>query len=394
MAGGGVFAHWLMRGLTDSRPLLLTWLVTFLLLGAGALWLELGYDTDLPARPDAGGETPANASVPAEASLPEASGTPPQTGPSDPAATGQTGLGRSHGLDGRPSTPAETTEPAPLQRDEAPVPALALAMAELPQEDLVEIRDGRRLPKIAADGRQPWRVYRRPFMGTRGRPLIAILIQEIGQSRQPTDAAIDRLPGEVTLALSPYARDIEAVAARARAAGHELLLMVPMEPLRYPENDPGPLTLLVGAPAVETIDRLQTAMSRFEGYVGFVNHMGSRFTADEDAMLPVLEEAKRRGLLFVDARATPDSVAAGMARALSMPVLSNDRYIDNEPSADEIDRQLAELVLLATERGAALGIGRPLPVTIERIARWTDGLDARGVALAPVSALIDIADSR
>ncbi|GAB4571482.1 MAG: divergent polysaccharide deacetylase family protein [Rhodothalassiaceae bacterium] len=393
MAGGGVFRHWLMRGLTDPRPLALAWLVTLLLLGAGALWLELGHDKDLPARADAGEETPANASAPAEATLPEASGTPPQTAPSEPAATGQTGLEQPPGPDGR-STPAETTEPAPLQRDEAPVPALALAMAELPQEDLVEIRDGRHLPKIAADGRQPWRVYRRPFMGARGRPIIAILIQEIGQSRQPTDAAIDRLPGEVTLALSPYARDIEAVAARARAAGHELLLMVPMEPLRYPENDPGPLTLLVGAPAVETIDRLQTAMSRFEGYVGLVNHMGSRFTADEDAMLPVLEEAKRRGLLFVDARATPDSVAAGMARALSMPVLSNDRYIDNEPSADEIDRQLAELVLLATERGAALGIGRPLPVTIERIARWTEGLDARGVALAPVSALIDIADSR
>ena len=56
--------------------------------------------------------------------------------------------------------------------------------------------------------------------------------------------------------------------ARARGEGHEVLLQVPMEPFDYPDNDPGPQTLLTSLDAGQNIDRLHWLMSRFQGYVG------------------------------------------------------------------------------------------------------------------------------
>lgn len=370
-------------GLSDPRPLIGVWAATLLLLGAAALWLEIGDG----AREDSGlprAETPKSRSEPAAVPMQEP----------EPAAEHRPEAAAATATDQHADALPQETPGAPPVASLSGDNPVRIELADAPQPGLVETIDGRDLPRIADDGRQPWQAYRRGFQGVGTRPLVAIVIQEIGQARAPTERAIGRLPPEISLAVSPYARDADAVARAARAAGHELLLMVPMEPQRYPENDPGPLTLLVDAPAAETIDRLHAAMASFAGYIGLVNHMGSRFTAEEEALLPVLEETKRRGLLFLDARATPGSAAGSLAAALAMPALSNDRYIDNVPSAEEIDRQLAELVLLATERGGAIGIGRPLPVTIERILRWTGELEARGVVLAPASALVGIVGPR
>ena len=64
---------------------------------------------------------------------------------------------------------------------------------------------------------------------------------------------------------------------KARQAGHEVLLQIPLEPLDYPSKDPGPHTLLTTLPPDENFKRLQWLMSRFTGYVGITNHMGAKF---------------------------------------------------------------------------------------------------------------------
>ena len=42
---------------------------------------------------------------------------------------------------------------------------------------------------------------------------------------------------------------------------------------------------------------------------------------------------------------------------------------------------------LIASRGQAMGSGFSYPVTVEAVARWTAGLDARGLQLAPASAM-------
>lgn len=343
--------------------LAVTWALTVLLLASLAVWLQWRYDP-----PSAAAPAPLPETVQPVAELPEL-----------PAETAV-----------EPDAEPQEVPPAPRSPVAAPqTPGMiAGALAPAPDPDLVESGPHGLLPVIAADGRRPLDVYARPFDGAPGDRPIAIVIQEIGLSRATTEAVLASLPAAVTLALSPYGTAPQETAREVRGAGHEVLLMVPMEPVNWPANDPGPHSLLVDRPAEETLDRLHFVMSRFQGYVGIVNHMGSRFSAVPEALAPVMRDLAGRGLMVLDARASARSAIPQSAAAAGVPVAVNSRYIDNIAAPEDIDRMLAELVAVAQSRGSAIGIGRPYPVTLARLARWAGTLDARGVVLAPVSALV------
>ncbi|HZB90011.1 MAG TPA: divergent polysaccharide deacetylase family protein, partial [Stellaceae bacterium] len=273
--------------------------------------------------------------------------------------------------------------PSPPPRDRSTAQPLLPA----PDPGLVETGPQGKLPIIGRDGRQPWRVYGRPFDRADPRPRIAVIITGVGPTGAATEAAIDSLPGPVTLAFDPYTRQLGEWVDQARAAGHEVLLGLPMEPVDYPRLDPGPYTLLTSLAPKDNLERLDWVLSRVSGYVGLTTVFGSRFTASQTNLLPVLDELKRRGLMFVDGRSSPQSVAPTLAQSMSLPCVVADDTIDADTSRDAIDRHLASLEALARQNHAALGIGFDYPVTLERVALWAKTLPEKGIALAPVTAL-------
>ena len=109
-------------------------------------------------------------------------------------------------------------------------------------------------------------------------PVVAIVVTGLGIGAARTNDAIMKLPPAVTLAFTPYGTEPSSAIAKARAQGHEILMQIPMEPFDYPDNDPGPQTLLAAATSDQNIERLQFHMSRFQGYVGLANFMGARFS--------------------------------------------------------------------------------------------------------------------
>ncbi len=138
------------------------------------------------------------------------------------------------------------------------------------------------IPKVGADGARPADVYARPVKPQASRadqPRIAIVIEGLGISANGTAEALARLPAPVTFAFAPYGIDVDRWVARARGESHEVLLQVGMEPFDYPDNDPGPQTLLASLPAEQNIDRLHWFLARFPGYVGITSLMGARFAA-------------------------------------------------------------------------------------------------------------------
>ena len=246
------------------------------------------------------------------------------------------------------------------------------------------------IPKIAADGARPAEAFAQPVKPLPGKPdapRIAVIVGGLGVSDSATADAITKLPGAVTLGFMPYGGNVAALAARARAQGHEVLLQVPMEPFDYPDNDPGPQTLLTSLAPQQNIDRLYWIMSRFQGYVGIVNAMGARFTASEPSFAPILREAAKRGLVFVDDGSNPRSLAGRIAAANNVAFAKADLAIDAVPSAGEIDRALGRLEMAARERGVAVGATSALPVAIDHIAKWAKALADRGVLLVPISAV-------
>ena len=106
-----------------------------------------------------------------------------------------------------------------------------------------------------------------------------------------------------------------------------------MEPSDYPDNDPGPQTLLTSLSNEQNLDRLHWVMSRFQGYVGITNSMGARFTATDKALAPVLHEAGKRGLIYLDDGSSPRSLAGRMAGGSGVPFAKAEVTIDATPTA-------------------------------------------------------------
>ena len=223
-------------------------------------------------------------------------------------------------------------------------------------------------------------------------PRIAIVLDDLGPSRTAATRAIALDPA-ITLAFLPYAEDVASQAARARAAGHDVLLHMPMEPIEGPNNNPGPNALLIALDQGEIVRRMRWAMDRVPGAVGFNNHMGSLVTADRHIMSLIMAEAKARGLMFLDSRTTPNTVAIAAADRHGLARAARDVFLDNEMIAEKIAAQLAEAERVARRRGGVFAIGHPHTVTLEVLERWIPDARARGFILAPISAMAKVAVS-
>jgi polysaccharide deacetylase 2 family uncharacterized protein YibQ len=247
---------------------------------------------------------------------------------------------------------------------------------------------GQFLPRISIDGRAPMSAYAAGFDSSSLRPRVGLLIAGIGMSEAESLAAIKTLPGGVTLAISPYAGDISHLLEVARLNEHEYLLSVPMEPQGYPVNDPDDRSaLMTSLPSAENLNRLRGILARLTGYVGVTDVLGpmrgERFAGMADQMDGVLEEVADRGLLFLDGRAGQKVLPRAWNR-------SADMVVDDDPlDVTVLDQRLDALTHMALDKGSAVGIvSVPRPVTVARVAAWTNTLAAKGLALAPVSALV------
>lgn len=235
------------------------------------------------------------------------------------------------------------------------------------------------LPVIAPDGRTPFAAYARPFKSN-GKPKVALIVGGLGLNAAATRNAIERLPPEVTLSFVPYAEGLQGWIDLARANGHEVLLEIPMEPVDYPDNDPGPYTLLSSSNGQEINRRLEWLLSRAAGYIGVTNYLGERFVTSETGMGAFTGALKSRGLAFFDDGSARNRGGA-WARASAATV------VDAQTTPEAIVAQFNALEAAAKANGSALGTGFAYPVTVDIALRWASGVSARGLQLAPASAV-------
>jgi polysaccharide deacetylase 2 family uncharacterized protein YibQ len=269
-------------------------------------------------------------------------------------------------------------------------PAMAAVNGEGVIADLAEETKDGPLPKMSPTGETPFAAYSRPSSAVAGsgKPMVAIVVTGLGLNEAGTLKAIDKLPPDISLAFAPYGAALNRTVAAAHAAGHELLLEVPMEPFDYPDTDPGPQTLLTGQPAKSNIGKLYWLMARFGGYIGLINNTGARFTASAADFGPVMEELGTRGLGYLDDGSSNRSIADQLAKANKVPFGRGDIMLDADPSRGQILAALDSLATLAQSKGEAIGVISALPVSIATVAEWTAGLADKNVQLVPVSALM------
>ncbi len=154
-------------------------------------------------------------------------------------------------------------------------------LSSRPDLSIVEKSAFGQIPKISSSGKRAMDVYARIIAPTAS-IRIAIVVGGLGLSQTGSKSAIEQLPADVTLAFAPYGNSIGRWIQKARNDGHELLMQIPMEPVGYPQINPGKYTLNTDATAEENIKSLHWTMGRMTNYVGMMNYLGAKLNSNPD----------------------------------------------------------------------------------------------------------------
>jgi uncharacterized protein len=232
-----------------------------------------------------------------------------------------------------------------------------------------------------------WQRFAQPARPADGRPIIAIVIDDLGVIHPGTARAV-ALPAPVTLAWFPFARNLPDHLADAGERGHEALLHMPMQALGHSTAQTGPDPLRVDLSADENLRRLVAAIDAVPDTVGLNNHMGSVATRDVALMELVAGELKRREMLLLDSLTINHSVAYSCAAQADVAAAKRDVFIDYKHDGAVIRGQLELIEELAREYGQVIAIGHPLSVTLDALEAWLPTLETKGFVLWPVSAVV------
>jgi uncharacterized protein len=280
--------------------------------------------------------------------------------------------------------------PKPLIIDVAR--ALGVRLAPAPDPRLVEKSNYGLLPRIGADGARAIDIYARavvldPWLSA-GSPRIALMVGGLGPNADATQSAIAKLPSAITLGFAPTGATVEQQAAQAREAGHETVLQAWLGEASVSPGELGADASSPSASGVDNLDSLRWQMGRFTGYVAVVNDPGKKSLGDRRTVAPILEEIARRGLGYLDDGASPTGMTNDLTASATMLSAHADVVIDANATPEAVEAALSRLVELARRRGAAIGVASATTGSVERLARWGNELEAKGIALVPLSALM------
>jgi hypothetical protein len=285
------------------------------------------------------------------------------------------------------------------------VAALAPAMPATPQSMLVELEPDQAasvapatradLPAIQALAPAlvppavppPWRRNAVAAPPLDGRPAITLVIDDMGVTHPYTAQAV-ALPGPLTLAWFPFARDLPGKVAAAATRGHEAMLHMPMQSYSDSIRQTGPDPLRIDLPPEVNRALLRAAIAAVPDSVGVNNHMGSVATLDPLLMELMAREVAAHGMLFLDSVVVPHSVALGCAEVAGVPAAARDVFIDNVAKPAVIWGQLAATEAFARRHGHAIAIAHPRPHTLAALEVWLPTLAAKGFVLWPLAATV------
>lgn len=238
------------------------------------------------------------------------------------------------------------------------------------------------------DGLTPFEAYKRPFKKNNEQPVISIVITDLGISRSKTEKIIEDMPADITLAFSPYARNLKLLTDVARKAGHEVWLTLPMETKNYPINDPGPSTLLVNASVEQNKSRLTSTLAATQGYAGFVSEKNHVFRSEDSEVNPSVKEIFSRGLAVLDSNTSVSSFVGGIASKNDYPHAKNNFWLDDDMTPIALNQQIRRMMEYAQGADHVIVMLHPYPASLKTIKKFLDSEASKNYQIAPVSAQV------
>jgi polysaccharide deacetylase 2 family uncharacterized protein YibQ len=218
-------------------------------------------------------------------------------------------------------------------------------------------------------------------------PRVAIIVDDMGTNSRYLNELLE-LKYPVTISVMPHRPSTAYVANRAHRMGAEVMLHLPMEPIDYPNINPGSGALFTFMDEEMFKNSLVSDLASVPHIVGVNNHMGSRLTQDEDKMRLVLNEIEKRGLFFVDSRTTHKTVAYELAVRMGIPAAERSVFLDNENDLSAVKEKIRELIATAKREGKALAICHPRSETIRALKVMEPTLTSGKVKVVTVKELI------
>ncbi len=215
---------------------------------------------------------------------------------------------------------------------------------------------------------------------------IVLILDDVGFDHQPVDEAMTIDPN-VNFSVLPNAARATQVATLLHRRGFEVLCHLPMEPEHFPRVSPGSGAVLT---TMSNDEIARTTVANVEAVPfarGVNNHMGSRATADRRVMESVLA-ALPEDMYFIDSRTTPASVAAAVAREMSVRAASRNTFLDDVASDVAVRHQLRALAREAEQQGIAIGIGHMYPVTVRVLRAAVPQLKREGFRFVRASQVV------
>jgi len=207
------------------------------------------------------------------------------------------------------------------------------SMASLPGSPSVAYEDVQHLSALKAPD-EVQRVEPRMHAPHQG---MALILDDVGYDLVALERAL-KLPYPVAISVIPNAPYAVRAARMAHAAGHIVMLHLPMEPSgsKYSHQMDNAF-LRVGMDRNDVRRIMLDDLARIPYVAGVNNHMGSRLTTLEAPMRWVMNICRERDLFFVDSRTSKDSVAAKLAREAGVSWGERRVFLDDSLRAEDME---------------------------------------------------------
>ena len=218
-------------------------------------------------------------------------------------------------------------------------------------------------------------------------PVIAIVIDDMGVNVNRTHDIIS-LQAPLTSSFLTYGPKLQQQIAEARAAGHEIMAHVPMEPHKNLYTAPDGLTTAMSDEEIKT--NFEQMLKKFPGIKGVNNHMGSKFTEDEQKMSDIMEILHQHDLFFLDSKTTPKSVGKSTAQKYDVDYAHRHVFLDNNNDKTYILNQLKIAERIARKNGYAVAIGHPKSQTYNALKEWLPQAPSKGIKIVHMSEIVEV----
>lgn len=207
---------------------------------------------------------------------------------------------------------------------------------------------------------------------------ISLILDDAGENL-PLALEAMNLPYPVILSVWPQSTHAAAIAVLAHEKGLPVFLHQPMEALKHNGRtvDIGKSGLYVSMSYKQIRDVLWDNIMKIPYVQGINNHMGSKFTLDEKAVLRFLRAVReiKPYFLILDSLTVSQSKLYPIAKENEFFITRRDFFVDNESDKAKILQELDRAYRLAQKNKRVIIIGHVRKQTIEALKEWKAYLD-------------------